>query len=86
MGDFGWDPLSLGKDPEALQYYVQAELVHARFAMMGLAGMLIPDVSVQQTLISILSQLDCLWTEQSLNEAFMSELFVILWDVGMQVT
>ncbi|GMH36212.1 hypothetical protein BSKO_04080 [Bryopsis sp. KO-2023] len=44
VGDFGWDPLNLGSDPEALKYYVQAELVHARFAMMGLAGMLIPDI------------------------------------------
>ena len=27
----GFDPLGLGEDPEALKWYVQAELVHARF-------------------------------------------------------
>lgn len=43
-GDFGWDPLGLGKDPEALKWYAQAELVHARFAMLGVAGMLLPEL------------------------------------------
>lgn len=42
-GDFGFDPLNLGKDPENLKWYVQAELVHARFAMLGTAGILIPE-------------------------------------------
>ncbi|KAK9669829.1 hypothetical protein RND81_13G157300 [Saponaria officinalis] len=32
-GDFGFDPLGLGEDPESLKWYVQAELVHARFAL-----------------------------------------------------
>jgi light-harvesting complex I chlorophyll a/b binding protein 5 len=41
-GDFGFDPLNLGKDPQALKWYVQAELVHARFAMTAVAGILIP--------------------------------------------
>ncbi|KAK6938692.1 Chlorophyll A-B binding protein [Dillenia turbinata] len=31
-GDFGFDPLGLGEDPDSLKWYVQAELVHARFA------------------------------------------------------
>jgi light-harvesting complex I chlorophyll a/b binding protein 5 len=35
----------LGKDPEALRWYVQAELVHGRTAMTGVAGILIPAVS-----------------------------------------
>nr|6IGZ_4 Chain 4, Lhca-b [Bryopsis corticulans]6IGZ_8 Chain 8, Lhca-b [Bryopsis corticulans] len=43
-GDFGYDPLKLGKDPETLKWYVQAELVHGRFAMMGLVGMLVPEL------------------------------------------
>lgn len=34
----------LGKDPEALRWYVQAELVHCRTAMAGVAGILIPAV------------------------------------------
>eukprot|EP00243_Klebsormidium_subtile_P003070 TRINITY_DN16216_c0_g1_i1.p1 TRINITY_DN16216_c0_g1~~TRINITY_DN16216_c0_g1_i1.p1 ORF type:complete len:285 (+),score=30.68 TRINITY_DN16216_c0_g1_i1:129-983(+) len=39
-GDFGFDPLGLGTDPADLAWYVQAELVHARFAMLGAAGIL----------------------------------------------
>lgn len=41
-GDYGFDPLSLGADPKALKWYVQAELVHARFAMTAVAGILLP--------------------------------------------
>lgn len=44
VGDFGFDPLGLGKDPKALAYYREAELVHARFAMAGVAGILVPSV------------------------------------------
>jgi hypothetical protein len=29
-GDYGFDPLGLGSDPDTLKYFVQAELVHAR--------------------------------------------------------
>lgn len=43
-GDFGFDPLSLGEDPASLRWYVQAELVHARFAMIGVAGILLTDL------------------------------------------
>ncbi|KAI4336972.1 hypothetical protein L6164_015437 [Bauhinia variegata] len=43
-GDFGFDPLGLGEDPESLRWYVQAELVHARFAMIGVAGILFTDL------------------------------------------
>ncbi|KAL6317174.1 hypothetical protein AAG906_029926 [Vitis piasezkii] len=43
-GDFGFDPLGLGEDPENLRWYVQAELVHARFAMAGVAGILVTDL------------------------------------------
>jgi len=39
-GDYGWDPLGLGADPVALKWYRQAELVHARWAMLGVAGIL----------------------------------------------
>lgn len=43
-GDFGFDPLGLGEDPESLKWYVQAELIHARFAMAGVAGILLTDL------------------------------------------
>jgi len=49
-GDFGFDPLGLGKDTAALKWYQQAELMHARWAMVASAGILVqsivrPDVS-----------------------------------------
>jgi hypothetical protein len=47
-GDFGFDPLGLGEDPESLKWYVQAELVHSRFAMLGVAGILLTDVSTSK--------------------------------------
>ncbi|ONK67264.1 uncharacterized protein A4U43_C06F18340 [Asparagus officinalis] len=43
-GDFGFDPLGLGEDPKSLRWYVQAELVHCRFAMAGVAGILFTDL------------------------------------------
>ncbi|CAA0275144.1 Photosystem I chlorophyll a/b-binding protein 5 [Arabidopsis thaliana] len=43
-GDYGFDPLGLGEDPESLKWYVQAELVHSRFAMLGVAGILFTDL------------------------------------------
>ncbi|XWS26567.1 hypothetical protein CRYUN_Cryun26dG0041700 [Craigia yunnanensis] len=33
-GDFGFDPLGLGSDPESLKWLSQAELMHARWAML----------------------------------------------------
>ncbi|KAK3040859.1 hypothetical protein RJ639_029203 [Escallonia herrerae] len=42
-GDFGFDPLGLGSDPETLKWNVQAELVHCRWAMLGAAGIFIPE-------------------------------------------
>lgn len=43
-GDFGFDPLGLGKDKEALRWYTQAELIHGRTAMTAVAGILIPSI------------------------------------------
>ena len=40
-GDRGFDPMGLGADPKALAWYRQAELVHARWAMLGVAGVLV---------------------------------------------
>lgn len=43
-GDNGFDPLGLAEDPENLRWFVQAELVNGRWAMLGVAGMLLPEV------------------------------------------
>ncbi|CAI9766566.1 unnamed protein product [Fraxinus pennsylvanica] len=42
-GDFGFDPLGLGSDPELLKWFAQAELMHGRWAMLSVAGILIPE-------------------------------------------
>jgi hypothetical protein len=44
-GDYGFDPLQLGKDADKLEWYVQAELQHARWAMLGVAGVLVPEIA-----------------------------------------
>lgn len=43
-GDFGFDPLNLGSDPEKLRYFAEAERVHARWAMAAVAGILVQEV------------------------------------------
>jgi len=37
-GDYGFDPLGLGSDPERLKYFQEAELMNSRWAMMAVAG------------------------------------------------
>ena len=52
-GDFGFDPLGLGSDPDALKYFVQAELVHGRFAMLGAAGIVIPGLLTKMGVLNV---------------------------------
>ncbi|XP_047319548.1 photosystem I chlorophyll a/b-binding protein 6, chloroplastic-like [Impatiens glandulifera] len=42
-GDFGFDPLGLGSDPELLKWFAEAELIHSRWAMLAVSGILIPE-------------------------------------------
>jgi len=42
-GDYGYDPLGLGKDRETLEKYRANELIHARWAMLAAAGIIIPE-------------------------------------------
>jgi len=52
-GDFGFDPLGLGKDPAALNWYVQAEIFHCRTAMAGVAGILIPGILTKAGVLDV---------------------------------
>ncbi|KAE8711756.1 Chlorophyll a-b binding protein CP24 10B [Hibiscus syriacus] len=40
-GDYGFDPLGLGKDPAFLKWYREAELIHGRWAMTAVVGIFI---------------------------------------------
>jgi hypothetical protein len=40
-GDYGFDPLGLGRDPAALKWYREAELIHGRWAMAAVVGIFI---------------------------------------------
>jgi light-harvesting complex I chlorophyll a/b binding protein 5 len=43
-GDFGYDPLRLASQPGTLKWMQHAELINGRFAMLGVAGILIPAI------------------------------------------
>merc|ERR1712093_236725 len=42
-GDYGFDPLGIGKDFVQVRKYRNAELIHSRWAMLGIAGIVIPE-------------------------------------------
>ncbi|KAL4440684.1 hypothetical protein ABPG77_000393 [Micractinium sp. CCAP 211/92] len=44
-GCYGFDPLGLGADPERLKWFAEAERVHARWAMLGVAGILLQELT-----------------------------------------
>ncbi|EFJ34771.1 light-harvesting complex [Selaginella moellendorffii] len=73
-GDNGFDPLGLAGDPANLKWYVQAELQNGRWAMVGVAGMLIPEVLTKIGVINA-----PLWYDAGKVEYFApaSTLFVI---------
>ncbi|CAK0756035.1 hypothetical protein CVIRNUC_002420 [Coccomyxa viridis] len=43
-GDFGFDPLGLGANEERLTWFAESERVHARWAMLAVAGILVQEI------------------------------------------
>merc|ERR1719373_765016 len=43
-GDYGFDPLRLGSDANVLKWFREAELQHCRWAMLGVAGILVGEL------------------------------------------
>eukprot|EP00178_Gracilaria_changii_P014779 TRINITY_DN41437_c0_g1_i1.p1 TRINITY_DN41437_c0_g1~~TRINITY_DN41437_c0_g1_i1.p1 ORF type:complete len:110 (+),score=12.98 TRINITY_DN41437_c0_g1_i1:250-579(+) len=46
-GDFGFDPMCLGEKPDRLKWFVQAELINGRTAMMGITGIIFPSLAAE---------------------------------------
>ncbi|GLI59015.1 hypothetical protein VaNZ11_000839 [Volvox africanus] len=44
LGDYGFDPLRLGTNPEQLKWFREAELTNGRWAMAAVAGILFTDL------------------------------------------
>ncbi|CAN1290973.1 Photosystem I chlorophyll a/b-binding protein 6, chloroplastic [Linum perenne] len=77
-GDFGFDPLGLGSEPEQLKWLAQAELMHARWAMLAVAGILIPEGMERVDLLDNFN-----WYDAGAREYFADPVTLFVVQMGL---
>merc|ERR1712144_90656 len=81
-GDFGFDPLGLGKDPQSLRWYRQAELQHARWSMLGVAGILAQSIVKPEVSFMDAGKFAAADSYASFGTLLVMQLFLMGWVEG----
>lgn len=83
-GDFGFDPLGLGSEPELLKWFVQSEIVHSRWAMLGAAGIFIPEALTKAGILNTPSWFTAGEAEYFTDSTtlFVVEIILFAWAEG----
>merc|ERR1711985_68023 len=81
-GDFGFDPLTLGKDPVALKWYHQAELQHARWAMLAVTGILVQSIVKPEVNFMVAGKLSIENSYASFGTLLVIQLILMAWVEG----
>merc|ERR1719473_1755387 len=81
-GDFGFDPLGLGKDPQALMWYQQAELQHARWAMLAVSGIVVQAIAKPEVNFMEAGKIAAETSSASFGTLLVIQLLLMGWAEG----